>query len=89
MQIYSPILYTYQSSTFHVHERYQLQGSSEVSWSVHDISVEYIDIFCSVLDNCQLIIEWLSSDYQATIKGLPTDMTTAISTIILTLHYLQ
>ena len=58
-------------------------------WGIHDISVEYTDIFCSISDNCRLIIEWLSTDYQTTIKGLSTDMTTAISTIILTRHYLQ
>ena len=58
-------------------------------WGIRDISVEYTDIFCSISDNCRLIIEWLSTDYQTTIKGLSTDMTTAISTIILTQHYLQ
>ena len=58
-------------------------------WGFCDISVEYTDIFCSISDNCRLIIEWLSTDYQTTIKGLSTDMTTAISTIILTRHYLQ
>ena len=58
-------------------------------WGIRDISVEYTDIFCSISDNCRLIIEWLSTDYQTTIKGLSTDMTTAISTIILTRHYLQ
>ena len=58
-------------------------------WGIRDISVEYTDIFCSISDNCRLIIEWRSTDYQTTIKGLSTDMTTAISTIILTRHYLQ
>ena len=58
-------------------------------WGIRDISVEYTDIFCSISDNCRLIIEWLSTDYQTTIKGLSTDMTTAISTITLTWHYLQ
>ena len=77
------------TSTFHVHERYQLQGSRKCQWSFCDISVEYIDIFCSISDNCRLIIEWLSTNYQRTVKGLSTDMTTAISTIILTWHYLQ
>ena len=37
-------------------------------WGFRDISVEYTDIFCSISDNCRLIIEWLSTDYQATIN---------------------
>ena len=37
-------------------------------WGIRDISVEYTDIFCSISDNCRLIIEWLSTDYQTTIN---------------------
>ena len=68
MQIYSPILYPYQSSTFHVHERYQLQGSSEVSmtyqWSILTFFVQYQTTVNWSLNDCQLTIKRLSRDYQ-------------------------
>ena len=72
MQIYSPILYTYQSSTFHVHERYQLWGSSEVSvrhsWHISRVYWHFLFNIRQLSTNYWMTVNWLSNDYRGTIN---------------------